>query len=150
MILNSLFLFKIAVILLVRMWVEMQILSQMEYMRTRHPPREDVSWNICYSWVWDTGRQSSSSWGCELKYYCFYQHFISNCHPPREDVSWNMLLDSDYKNWLCHPPREDVSWNTKSHNRNLFGILSSSSWGCELKYISQVIHNINSPSIMVS
>ena len=36
-------------------------------------------------------RQSSSSWGCELKYLGVSKHDSNARHPLREDVSWNTL-----------------------------------------------------------
>ena len=78
-------------------------------------------------------------------------------HPLREDVSWN-VVPSGMKElipevilfvrmWvemtLCHlrtgkkhrhPLREDVSWNNFDTMVDGPRILSSSSWGCELKY----------------
>ena len=105
--------------------------------RNGHPPREDVSWNVHHILVvksslhvillvrmWVEIRkerqvlltfQSSSSWGCELKY-------------------------SQKKNWRrlrSHPPREDVSWNDGKTAGEVYEALSSSSWGCELKLFTK-------------
>ena len=77
---------------------------------------------------------SSSSWGCELKFWNGLGVFIKDGHPPREDVSWNTrigwsdrLTARSSSSWGCelkcwyhhrvlyrnsHPPREDVSWNS--------------------------------------
>ena len=60
--------------------------------------------------VWHI-RLSSSSWGCELKYWYIYEKCISESHPPREDVSWNLISLAIFASPSCHPPREDVSWN---------------------------------------
>ena len=60
--------------------------------------------------------QSSSSWGCELKYGCRVQCKIWCCHPLREDVSWNTVLCWSYWKIIRHPLREDVSWNTLWHS----------------------------------
>ena len=164
-----------------------------------HPPREDVSWNKVVaksamteptsssSWgcelkyirlpvtAWHTA--SSSSWGCELKYNSLPLLRTGSSHPPREDVSWNIIpflscaqvavillvrmwveirtvsttaagaLSSS--SWGCelkystfitglimfgHPPREDVSWNIASRIIEEAEKRSSSSWGCELKW----------------
>ena len=85
------------------------------YSYKRHPLREDVSWNIynrtitgkqeesSSSWgcelkylmrgIWEKRRVSSSSWGCELKCLLFLPLFFEIYrHPLREDVSWNALL----------------------------------------------------------
>ena len=98
---------------------------------------------------------SSSSWGCELKYPFFEYWHNLNGHPLREDVSWNTIRHAIANYERCHPLREDVSWNITSlfsphlHKVILFvrmwvemklsswvswHWLSSSSWGCELKY----------------
>ena len=77
------------VILFVRMWVEMWWLKEVEH-----------------------GTKSSSSWGCELKYYEFFIiHYGSLRHPLREDVSWNIQPITDRICEKRHPLREDVSWN---------------------------------------
>ena len=105
--------------------------------RTRkwsHPLREDVSWNIDAVEQKVEGVLSSSSWGCELKYFCleiknqtfsvilFVRMWVEiifytdgacsgNRHPLREDVSWNKeskYIDEELRR---HPLREDVSWN---------------------------------------
>ena len=98
-----------------------------------HPLREDVSWN---------------------KFAVFF-NTSNNGHPLREDVSWNNPFHSCERIFLRHPLREDVSWNTFFVFCNLlpavilfvrmwveiffpivlfFIPMSSSSWGCELKY----------------
>ena len=110
MILNRLFLFKIAVILLVRMWVEMpakmplsstmmssslwgcelKYLRLVKVLRTiRHPPCEDVSWNVYNPESRFQESLSSSLWGCELKFCISNDNHDLFCHPPCEDVSWN-------------------------------------------------------------
>ena len=145
------------VILFVRMWVEMLQRQLLDMEISRHPLREDVSWNN------------------ELKKV--FSDFAS--HPLREDVSWNVcfkpvvvqnlvilfvrmwveILFHPIKNnqYKCHPLREDVSWNTivdtslitfsvilfvrmwveifKEIKKGSWSRASSSSWGCELKYI---------------
>ena len=83
-----------------------------------------------------------------------------NCHPPREDVSWNDARNTNVSHSFRHPPREDVSWNVyaafmlssppvillvrrwveilEQLNHISAAALSSSLWGCELKYLSKV------------
>ena len=84
----------------------------------------------------------------------------SFCHPLREDVSWNYSVDMVaarvtvilfVRMWVemlrlaeqnvtgeGHPLREDVSWNTCCVINESVIALSSSSWGCELKYSDKV------------
>ena len=77
------------VILFVRMWVEIIAISVIFLPCTRHPLREDVSWN-------------GNSYDLNDK---------ENGHPLREDVSWNgNSYDLNAKE-NGHPLREDVSWN---------------------------------------
>ena len=100
------------VILLVRMWVEISL------------PR-----------LAKGGTLSSSSWGCELKFKeQGYLTISGERHPPREDVSWNV---SSFK--LCGGEIVILlvrMWVEIAHAPYcaLF-IRSSSSWGCELKYV---------------
>ena len=104
----------IQVSLLVRLWVEMGILSGWLVMESRQPPREAVSWNIT--------KHSIDS--------------VTTCQPPREAVSWNAKGVADsamavvsllVRLWVeitsqqpffsyafCQPPREAVSWNVYS------------------------------------
>ena len=143
-----------------------------------HPLREDVSWNIdqivdqvvvlvilfVRMWVemlcriiWrSSGERSSSSWGCELKYF-FARVSESRrpCHPLREDVSWNVY--SPFRPTLRHVILFVRMWVemmldtvvlvqvavillVKMWVKMLFiGIChshtsSSSSWRCELKF----------------
>ena len=101
-------------------------------------------------------RSSSSSWGCELKCTATKQDQANIGHPLREDVSWNanvtykldhksvilfvrmwveiLLLPYSSHDQACHPLREDVSWNISGLILNVWLGLSSSSWGCELKF----------------
>ena len=124
-----------AVILLVRMWVEMPLLLQVHVHLQRHPPCEDVSWNMIFLACPIPGMPSSSLWGCELKFFIRHVLTCFQCHPPCEDVSWNTLSIST-SCWFCvillvrmwveicflpfsnealyrHPPCEDVSWNLR-------------------------------------
>ena len=120
-----------------------------------HPLREDVSWNWRAYHLYPERYLSSSSWGCELKYFhCFADHshvpsssswgcelkcrschaiLYTDSHPLREDVSWNTEFLSIFIHLRCHPLREDVSWNA-SMIRSTLVSSSSSSWGCELKW----------------
>ena len=101
------------VILLVRMWVEISLLSD-----TRCLLPSSSSWGCelkCYLCAKEEGNwKSSSSWGCELK--------------------WSRRGKSQML--LRHPPREDVSWNEYEKFKMLHEVMSSSSWGCELKYLN--------------
>ena len=110
---------------------------------------------------------SSSSWGCELKYFLMRQIKKELCchppredvswndtwhrtvirdvrHPPREDVSWNKVSFKCCQTVCRHPPHEDVSWNAKQNYTMLDNLKSSSSWGCELKCIC--IHHLQHKS----
>ena len=122
----------------------------------RHPLREDVSWNFlillissvafpsssswgcelkcCSFWCRIHRIWSSSSWGCELKCICIAQALPDVSHPLREDVSWNVERYTDpmtgkvilfVRMWV------EISKTGMELNYNR----SSSSWGCELKYI---------------
>ena len=75
-----------------------------------HPLREDVSWNVMIL-MSQPCEKSSSSWGCELKYFKTIMQITDNSHPLREDVSWNELKKVQKQKWVSHPLREDVSWN---------------------------------------
>ena len=129
----SVILYLPRVILFVRMWVEMRMQSFKCSGTWCHPLREDVSWNVLVA--------------------IFFSSLIS--HPLREDVSWNALVVSYTASSRCHPLREDVSWNICFSSvlaiefvilfvrmwveivtgSGVIGFsMSSSSWGCELKY----------------
>ena len=123
---------KMAVILFVRMWVEISCTSTSL-----------------------SSLSSSSSWGCELKYRIISKRKCTSSHPLREDVSWNISVSSSKPpetrhplredvswndpdrfglgSWFRHPLREDVSWNIEDGNGTELQQTSSSSWGCELK-----------------
>ena len=123
------------VILFVRMWVEMVVNSFRYHLYA-----------------------SSSSWGCELKLLREGYTHTRVSHPLREDVSWNVTATTVGYGDICHPLREDVSWNLhcvsclehfyvilfvrmwvemESAQQTLDQLLSSSSWGCELKWTCQ-------------
>ena len=105
------FLFKIAVILLVRMWVEkaQQRMNNLQNQSSSlwgcelknnlflprastlcHPPCEDVSWKTTNARIVEK-ISSSSLWGCELKRNQIYVEAIAGGHPPCEDVSWKNI-----------------------------------------------------------
>ena len=114
--------------------------------------------------------KSSSSWGCELKYTLSGWLCFIRSHPLREDVSWNkthvsyrlwnvvilfvrMWVEMWYINgvgvkWERHPLREDVSWNMSFNVSYNDWMMSSSSWGCELKYKS-VLHGLRQNSVIL-
>ena len=79
----------------------------------RHPLREDVSWNkfLCTKFL--DSSKSSSSWGCELKYFYI---------PKRNDRLQVILF---VRMWVEIVNRSSLMTN---------GWASSSSWGCELKF----------------
>ena len=98
------------VILLVRMWVEMMMKS---LRRKKHQSSSSWGCELKYNFhsAWQKQFLSSSSWGCELKYKFPRLLDIGNRHPPREDVSWNGYILVIAWFLFGHPPREDVSWN---------------------------------------
>ena len=57
-----------------------------------------------------------------------------SCHPLYEDVNWNISVYLFIRLSPCHPLYEDVNWNTPSRRDNISARVSSSIWGCELKY----------------
>ena len=62
-------LWKMVVILLVRMWVEKSLLDRWLLSGKRHPPCEDVSW----------------------KTHTIIRTIFCQSHPPCEDVSWKVI-----------------------------------------------------------
>ena len=158
------------------MWVEIIIHGKLS-IGNCHPLREDVSWNsntishiitqvvILFVRMWVEiicdrlniflPVSSSSSWGCELKYWCSRCGTISYCHPLREDVSWNVKLGEFQYNFLVILfVRMWVEIFTNRPDKQTYRVIlfvrmwveiidllklyfwrkSSSSWGCELKY----------------
>ena len=84
------------VILFVRMWVEIVSNMKLSILPYRHPLREDVSWNSpCDRW-W-TGLWSSSSWGCELKYFLPLQLLTMLT----SSSSWGCELKYSYLRWMA-------------------------------------------------
>ena len=166
------------VILLVRMWVEIQYpqeghLADYVILLVRMWVEMDIALNIEPLPV-----LSSSSWGCELKYDIYRPIARKYGHPPREDVSWNERFGAGSQNtgvillvrmWveIQHNGRMPRTvgvillvrmWveiqQLMQENRSKRVILlvrmwveipitvywhsqisSSSSWGCELKFI---------------
>ena len=102
-------------------------------------------------------KRSSSSWGCELKYWRMLQQTLCissssswGCelkYLPFSLLTWMKYVILFVRMWVeifrfllhldtlcCHPLREDVSWNIMFRQMKGKYSLSSSSWGCELKY----------------
>ena len=144
------------VILFVRMWVEILPKEPRELGKKSHPLREDVSWNM-FQDMSVSFYKSSSSWGCELKFskhlcmesritvILFVRMWVEISKVKRDlwiyavilfvriwvEISDTPILSTHLSS---HPLREDVSWNKPSSNPESYEYLSSSSWGCELKY----------------
>ena len=122
------------VILFVRMWVEISFHVRESKFLLRHPLREDVSWNVNH-WERRTNRlrhplREDVSWNVN---HC--ERLMNRLrHPLREDVSWNIRRAINSVDSKRHPLREDVSWNIEKWWGNRWDRMSSSSWGCELKY----------------
>ena len=87
---------SVRVILFVRMWVEIPLRQPNQLLQSRHPLREDVSWN-----------DAENAKGGE-----------SISHPLREDVSWNINRWGGERMYDSHPLREDVSWNLEEYGVN--------------------------------
>ena len=135
-----------AVILFVRMWVEMIKYYGGGCGQIRHPLREDVSWNSPSASDSSRWPESSSSWGCELKFKT-----DDGEQPGNEsssswgcELKWQKSLQLTWKS--CHPLREDVSWNNSGGGDVFAGLASSSSWGCELKFLISSSESCQSPS----
>ena len=144
-----------AVILFVRMWVEMLLMKKYlpEWCRSSSSWGCELKCSYLLSmillytvilfvrmWVeililqWYTlSTPSSSSWGCELKYLCVYVKLLRYGHPLREDVSWNVdISTSDSNNLVILFVRMWVEMEMQITEKAW--VESSSSWGCELKY----------------
>ena len=104
---------KIAVDLLVRSWVEIDLCDDMKEVSQRRPPCEVVSWN--------------ANADLPIDFNC--------CRPPCEVVSWNVISLVALAPWHRRPPCEVVSWNNDVHRNNYSIARSTSLWGRELKYI---------------
>ena len=103
-------LYAVRVILFVRMWVEITKTRSFSLV-TRHPLREDVSWNgkedYFLTLTYSHPLREDVSWN--VKSGCSYTARVG--HPLREDVSWNNGNLNSVRFESCHPLREDVSWN---------------------------------------
>ena len=144
------------VILFVRMWVEMQMVWLFNGGQDRVILFVRMWVEIYFGRFSPHSKYlSSSSWGCELKWNRGTNRRNQQGHPLREDVSWNVCIVSPAFEIISrHPLREDVSWNNDSYAASLKAVvilfvrmwvemilhlnliitlLSSSSWGCELK-----------------
>ena len=125
--------FLFLVILFVRMWVEILMalsLTVMNMVILFVRMWVEIPWILDYH----VACQSSSSWGCELKYRISPHTEKSGRHPLREDVSWNGINCCGAFNgvvilfvrmWVEMAILSIVSNPDET---------SSSSWGCELKY----------------
>ena len=124
--------------LFVRLWVEMEN-------HTFPSPSASVSlfvrlWvEIVASLKEETGSQSASSWGCELKYGLRFSKIALTGQPLREAVSWNdwetvfaglMVVSLFVRLWV------EMYYRM---NMKLTGAQSASSWGCELKWNNRVL-----------
>ena len=143
-----------SVILLVRMWVEKLMVIGIHWMKTSHPPCEDVSWKAYEHSVRSAPHGhppcEDVSWK-DKNYYC---EKIRKGHPPCEDVSWKGKESYRRIGSNGHPPCEDVSWKIidppEEDNDSVILLVrmwvekhsfsgkqrrgwSSSLWGCELK-----------------
>ena len=101
------------VILFVRMWVEMMFTAIRSTRSQCHPLREDVSWNVSFLGSSSSSSPSSSSWGCELKYWYRIQVWIFH---------QVILFVRMWVEILKRAHKAIQKW-------------SSSSWGCELKWL---------------
>ena len=109
-----------AVILFVRMWVEIQNPLYFLLDFDGHPLREDVSWNVIAFPAICTAKghplREDVSWNIRKR----KSAGNNSGHPLREDVSWNENLPYESDNRFCHPLREDVSWNIISQLLELY------------------------------
>ena len=108
----------IRVTLHVSVWVEMLSEYSSASVKSRHAPRERVSWNIRIKLLkifkvshaprervsWNASYRNAAAFSC--------------CHAPRERVSWNENVVDMGKQILGHAPRERVSWNCLSRQYN--------------------------------
>ena len=100
-----------------------------------HPLREDVSWNDDTEEEREENVGSSSSWGCELKCTAIKASIFENRHPLREDVSWNNPKYGIFSiAFVILFVRMWVEICLKILLQ-FIKVMSSSSWGCELKWL---------------
>ena len=99
-----------------------------------HPLYEDVNWNAngdkTYGFIQSHPLYEDVNWNS----WCTDHNRGSICHPLYEDVNWNISVYLFIRLSPCHPLYEDVNWNTPSRRDNISARVSSSIWGCELKY----------------
>ena len=122
------------VILRVRMWIEIYQFPSTVCLFLRHPPCEDVDWNLPASTIFRWAAASSSVWGCGLK---------CTGNPRRRPGlgvilrvrMWIEMQQAQSANIIgtCHPPCEDVDWNVRETALPALSDRSSSVWGCGLK-----------------
>ena len=125
---------QINVILRVRMWIEILASEEILWSFSCHPPCEDVDWNLeSTSWN-DRRHESSSVWGCGLKFEvqtvwqgCVLSSSVWGCglkyvevlidiHRARVILRVRMWIEIlsviyRYNTNRSHPPCEDVDWN---------------------------------------
>ena len=125
--------------LFMRLWVEMRMMS----LRKQSDISSASSWG-CELKCDSVQRviavmQSASSWGCELK--CFHCRilFFDDCQPLHEAVSWNRY--SPRPIWGCEVSLFMRLWVEMhlTRTRAKFCTPSASSWGCELKYVGDIL-----------
>ena len=111
-------------------------------LHNRQPLREAVSWNITLAGIVISVILSASSWGCELKWFCYTKCYFLQRQPLREAVSWNAIyaiilsapiVSLFVRLWV------EISYG-KSGTEPLW---SASSWGCELKYLHRKALQVN-------
>ena len=99
-----------------------------------HPLYEDVNWNAngdkTYGFIQSHPLYEDVNWNS----WCTDHNRGIICHPLYEDVNWNISVYLFIRLSPCHPLYEDVNWNTPSRRDNISARVSSSIWGCELKY----------------
>ena len=130
---------RIGVDLFVRSWVEMPV-PPLEYPHTQ----STSSWGRELKWFFQIGRvaatMSTSSWGRELKYKQLRKQKRSLRRPLREVVSWNTIkqlektkksVDLFVRSWV-----EMTTSNACARD----SLLSTSSWGRELKFDGRIVH----------
>ena len=99
-----------------------------------HPLREDVSWNTKPNfWSWIKRVILFVRMWVEIS--SFFGWLRDRSHPLREDVSWNICFSSVLAIEFSVILFVRMWVEILLLSQFLYYILSSSSWGCELKYI---------------
>ena len=140
------------------MWVEIYPTWHRRISLNRHPLREDVSWNYAIrEQIVSTQShplREDVSWNTSIRDFIKGVIVILFVRMWVEMLLWSearlylhvilfvrMWVEIPVRNVLvsgqCHPLREDVSWNIRVAMQMGQLPMSSSSWGCELKYSSQ-------------